>query len=537
MWLWACLRVRQGLFRYRIIRSLTPMRFVRETDTFRSEDPRNSRDHPARARDSQNPARTSMSGRVTARGAASEPRGALRGISFTVLLIALFCIYSRVFEFGFGYLHITVICYGLVLLTAVLSGRILRSLSSLTGILFLCLAAWLVTCIPFSVFPTGAAHVVQIMFLFGLSSYLVISALCLDYSDLRRTVHTLAYAVLFLALLTIAFGVTTNGRLYPGQGRFANPNDFAQVLLMMLPFWWYMLQSPLSSRMRRAIAMVAICLLLITMACTGSRGALIGAGVTVLIPFWHSSHRQKVVFVAAGVLLVLIVGVVLPEHIEQRFFTFFAASEPVSLEEAQMVRDAIGSSEGRWQLLKDSLWLTATHPLFGVGPGQFPVAQDELAKERDGLKGQWLVTHNSYTQVSSEAGIPGLIFYLAILAVSLRLTRAPRKAHHARETEAISVQDGTQLRLAIRSALMAYAISTLFSSVAYSMFLPTLAGLAVCFSRLTKQIVTTSRSASPPQRSLPAATSHNTWVRVENPACSGHQTNIRAALRRNPILQ
>ena len=60
---------------------------------------------------------------------------------------------------------------------------------------------------------------------------------------------------------------------------------------------------------------------------------------------------------------------------------------------------AYASTQDRQQLLWRSIEVTKEHPLFGVGPGNF--AQ---------LSGNWHVAHNSFTQMSSEGGIPALIF-------------------------------------------------------------------------------------------------------------------------------
>ena len=64
-------------------------------------------------------------------------------------------------------------------------------------------------------------------------------------------------------------------------------------------------------------------------------------------------------------------------------------------------------------LLKRSVSETISHPLFGVGPGQFPVRSWKRRKRKTTWF-QWLGTHNSYTQVSSECGIPAFICYLAV---------------------------------------------------------------------------------------------------------------------------
>ena len=56
--------------------------------------------------------------------------------------------------------------------------------------------------------------------------------------------------------------------------------------------------------------------------------------------------------------------------------------------------------------------------VFGVGPGQFPMQNWEEFKRR-GIHIYAQVTHNSYTQVSSETGIPGLIFFLITLLFAI----------------------------------------------------------------------------------------------------------------------
>ena len=146
------------------------------------------------------------------------------------------------------------------------------------------------------------------------------------------------------------------------------------------------------------------------------------------------------------------------------------------------------------------MWLTLTHPVFGVGPGAFGVAQDELARSRGKEKGSWLGTHNSFTQISSEAGIPALILYLAVLIFSIRAVSVRRIPAGTGDPV---VEDMAELSVALRAALVAYAVSTLFSAVAYTMFLPTLAAFAVVFERAVNQRL--RARVRPPVRTAPPA--------------------------------
>ncbi len=410
----------------------------------------------------------------------SKGGGSVRKFTLGLVFVALFFNYSRIFDLALWQLHITMIVYVAALFTVVMQGGI-RAFSHRAGLLLLGWCLWMVFCVPLSVWKAGSLATVLPVIQVGLGVYVLFAGVGMAYDDLRRAIHTLAYAVLLLALLTIPFGTISDGRLFPARGRFGNPNDFAQVLLMMLPFWWYMLRTPLASRLRRALAIVAILVFLGMMAHTGSRGGLIGLAVTAIVPFLYATARQRIAMIAATTVVVVAAALFLPERIERRYFILFEADDISSVEDAETAGSAIGSTRGRWELLKDSVELTLAHPLFGVGPGQFPTAQNELAKERGQRRGRWLGTHNSYTQVSSESGIPALICYVGVLIASLRAL-GRRRLPPAPLRDPV-LEDIAQLALALRASIIAYAISTFFSAAAYTTFLPALAGLAVAFER------------------------------------------------------
>jgi hypothetical protein len=94
----------------------------------------------------------------------------------------------------------------------------------------------------------------------------------------------------------------------------------------------------------------------------------------------------------------------------------------------------------------------------------------------EGKRTQWLETHNAYTQISSEMGIPGLLLYLAVLIGSYRSTNSVIKMSKLRTTERWNAIGNTAS--CMRMSLFAYAVTALFSSVAYQSLLPTLAGLS-----------------------------------------------------------
>jgi len=113
-----------------------------------------------------------------------------------------------------------------------------------------------------------------------------------------------------------------------------------------------------------------------------------------------------------------------------------------------------GSLDARRELLMQSIQTSFRYPIFGVGPGNFQA-----------YTRSWHVTHNTYTQLSSETGFPGLALFLAILFLTFRSIRAIRKTP--------SYRDDPQIRLfasALNAGAGAYIVGALFASTAYTLF-------------------------------------------------------------------
>jgi O-antigen ligase len=113
---------------------------------------------------------------------------------------------------------------------------------------------------------------------------------------------------------------------------------------------------------------------------------------------------------------------------------------------------AFESSEQRQQLFWRSIKVTKDHPLFGIGPDNF--AQ---------ISGNWHVTHNSFTQMSSEAGVPALILYVLILWCGFKNLTAVNQLVRGRTESGV-------LARALFASLIGYAVGSFFLSVAYQFF-------------------------------------------------------------------
>jgi O-antigen ligase len=128
-----------------------------------------------------------------------------------------------------------------------------------------------------------------------------------------------------------------------------------------------------------------------------------------------------------------------------------------------------------------SIAVSLSHPIVGVGIGQFAVYEAATAASQ-GLHSSWQGTHNTYTQVSSEAGIPALIVFVCVIIFSLQgcraLSRRARKFQTSREMKEI-----LDMTFALTATLIVYSVCICFDYIAYSPTLLMLGGFVIGMMR------------------------------------------------------
>ena len=96
----------------------------------------------------------------------------------------------------------------------------------------------------------------------------------------------------------------------------------------------------------------------------------------------------------------------------------------------------------------------------------------------------WHETHNTFTQVSCEDGLPGLFLYCLTLLFCFKIVFSVEK--RARRYPALS--SVRHMAFAIRLALVAFIGMAVFSSNAYMYYFPMLAALCVVLERATAEL-------------------------------------------------
>jgi O-antigen ligase len=143
-------------------------------------------------------------------------------------------------------------------------------------------------------------------------------------------------------------------------------------------------------------------------------------------------------------------------------------------------------------LFQKSLLYTVQHPLFGVGPDQFTNYEGGTAVA-EGHVGNWHATHCSWTQVSSECGIPALIFYVcgigSALALVMRTFWSARQQGHAEITNAC---------FCYLLGMAGFLVAITFLANAYRVYVPVMISLAVSMSFAASEELSASSGADHP---------------------------------------
>ena len=123
-----------------------------------------------------------------------------------------------------------------------------------------------------------------------------------------------------------------------------------------------------------------------------------------------------------------------------------------------------------------------------MGPAEFSDYEASVAKV-EGTKAGWQVTHNAYTQISSEEGIPALLFYLTSIVMTFRTFGRVYRAARARP----KLRPMAIACFCCQLAMVGFCSAIFFLSLALTMYLPTMSGLAMAFSRsLDRELATQS---------------------------------------------
>ena len=362
-------------------------------------------------------------------------------VGFYALAIYTFFYLSRIFDLLGVNLKLTMILNIVFWMAALVSGGLIILLRSKVGLPVVLFYGCVLASFPFSVWKGGS---IETMVVAARSILLMASILALSVTTAwtLRLMGVIGFSMCVAGIFSSVFGQESErGRLALASGTLADPNFYAMSLLMGLPFMW-MQMSNAKSGLARLIPAAATIPIFYAVVRTGSRGGMIAMVVLFGTLFLRSSMQKRMMIGLSAIAGILLASVVFSSDVLNRYSTLFSDSvQAESFKEHQDLAAAETSAEGRKELFIRSLMLTLRNPLLGVGPGMFPVAENDYAQELGDRKGAWHETHNTYTQVSSEIGIPALCLLLAAFTTALRtmyrMSKTPAPPGREREWEPV----------------------------------------------------------------------------------------------------
>lgn len=353
-------------------------------------------------------------------------------------------------------------------LTALVSPEIRAVLRDKAIVMYLCFYAWMVMGTPFSSWPGNSAQTLLDYLFYVLPLAVVGASLISTWRQLRFVFFLLAVSNVVVLIAVRMFSYSLDNRVALGSsGVIGDPNDLSAHLILLTPFTAIVMIDRGRNFLFRLLAAGVIAYSIYVILASGSRGALIALAVLGLFVLWKANAKVRIGFLVSSALILTLVIPILPEQVKNRFSTLFGDGDRV----------AEASMQSREYLFWRSVEFTLDKPLFGVGVNQFPIYEGQSARDA-GFRGNWHNTHCTWTQISSESGIPALIFYLGALAcVVFPLLRIYRRAHAQGEKEV------AQTCFFFLASIVGYFAATTFLSHTYYFQGAAMIGLAVAVKR------------------------------------------------------
>ena len=222
-----------------------------------------------------------------------------------------------------------------------------------------------------------------------------------------------------------------------GTGMFQDPNDFAMLYVVAIPFVFTFLQTR-TMILGKLFVAASLPAMLYVLYYTQSRGGVVGVGAMLLAYIWFSTRTTILRFLLATVLIGTVVA-------------FGPARARESVYE--------GSAGGRIMQWGYGNQFLKQNPLFGIGYERWLEFSDQVA-------------HNSFVTCYGELGLFGYAFWFSLLWLVLRsLYRIIRLEPLDRSTR--------RLGIGLFAALVGYYASAFFLTRTYNPFLYLLLGLGI----------------------------------------------------------
>jgi putative inorganic carbon (HCO3(-)) transporter len=242
-------------------------------------------------------------------------------------------------------------------------------------------------------------------------------------------------------------------------GSIGETNRFAQTMLMLVPLGLFRMIGERSMPLRVVAGLMTLAITL-GVVLSFSRGGAVGLAALVVALMVLRLVRARHVLV-----LVVVLGLILvafPQYTNR--ITSLADQGGLGDSTSTAVTDTSLLSRATETLA--AALVMVDHPVLGVGPGMFPIHYEAYAEvvgiliRNDAAR----EAHNLYLGIGAELGIPGLLVFLIIAGLTVRMLLAARRVSITRRP------DLERLTTPFVLALMTYYVTGLFLHLSFGRF-------------------------------------------------------------------
>lgn len=334
--------------------------------------------------------------------------------------------------------------------------------------------------VPFAFWRSRAFEILYQDWLKTLIIFFLLSQLVFTTDRVRKLLWAMILCMLFVSAYSLVQrpAMDSEGRMRGAMLGFFSGNYLGIAVAVMLPYIAVLLVSS-RSIIKSLVLVSTFGLVMLMTVKTASRGNMICVIISLLL-VWALILRDSakarlmgVAFVLAIVVAVLVAPGVFWDRLstmwDKESYSTSAAS--LSAEQSEMQRKT---------LLMHSIKFTFQNPVFGLGLGNFPIVNGTVTRDSQSWKG----THNTYTEVSSEAGIPAFLLFVALLITSIRsMRRIHQQCHDRPELAELSL-----LARATQVSILSFMLAGFFAHLAYDYYLYYLAGFGVALQAVYDRV-------------------------------------------------
>ncbi len=272
--------------------------------------------------------------------------------------------------------------------------------------------------------------------------FIVIISLVDTYDRLHRTLLVALAGVAMASLYVIReFQLTRGNDLRPGYVA-GDSNYFAASAVLLIPVAVYFARRR-ASRWERWFCISSLVLILLAFTLASSRGGVVGLCVAIAYMAVRSGKSRRAAILTALLLLPMLL---------------YSPASPIP----RLLHPAYGDLLGaqvRKDLWKFGLQMICSHPVSGIGLGNFTAYSYVVTS---GAKGMYGMACNTFLEIATELGFPGLLAYCAVCWGALS-SAGRLRAEGKRSNDALLFYTGE----AIQAGLLGYIASAMFVSAEY----------------------------------------------------------------------